>query len=112
MPEEKGPYDDAMKSIKEDMEKEVSPYDDIIKDRKEAIEKSRAEEAKPEYEPLENFKVKTTHTVAAGENLSMISEKYYETGVNWLYIYRANLGVIGDDPDIIQAGVELKIPAL
>jgi nucleoid-associated protein YgaU len=94
------------------MPEEKSPYDDVMKDRKEAIEKSKAEEAKSEYEPLENFKVKTTHTVAAGENLSMISEKYYKTGVNWIYIYRANMGVIGDNPDIIQAGMELKIPAL
>ncbi len=94
------------------MPEEKSPYDDIMKDRKEDIEKAKAEEAKPEYEPLENFKVKTTHTVAAGENLSMISEKYYKTGVNWIYICRANLKVIGDNPDIIQAGMELKIPAL
>jgi hypothetical protein len=112
MPEEKGSDDEVMNSKKEDLEKEASPYDDIIKERKEAIEESKAKEAKPEYEPLENFKVKTTHTVAAGENVSMISEKYYKTGVNWIYIYRANLGVIGDNPDIIQAGMELKIPAL
>ena len=42
----------------------------------------------------------------------MISEKNYITGVNWIYIYRANLGVMDDNTDIIQAGMELKIPAL
>ena len=54
----------------------------------------------------------TTHTVAAGENLCIISEKYYKTGVYWIYILRANLGVIGDKSDIIQPGMDLKIPAL
>lgn len=49
--------------------------------------------------------------MAAGENISMISEKNYKTGVNWIYIYRANLGVIGDNPDIIQPDMELKNPA-
>ncbi len=115
MPEDKGSSDDVMKSKNEDMKKDASPIDaisDASKDYEE-IKKAREEkEDKSKFEPLENFKVKTLHTVAAGENLSMISEKYFKTGVNWVYIYRANMDVIGDDPDIIQAGMELKIPAL
>lgn len=79
--------------------------------KKEAEKAEAKEKAAPKYEPLTNFKVKTVHTVKGGENLSMISEKYYKTQANWILIYRANMDVIGDNPNVIQPGMELKIPA-
>ena len=87
----------------------MSSAEEWLDKKKEA----EATEAKtPEYEPLTDFKVKGTHTVAAGGNLSMISEICYKTQANWIYIYRANMDVIGDNPNIISAGMELKIPEL
>jgi len=54
------------------------------------------------------------HTVAAGETLSHIALKYYNSAVKekWMLIYQANQEAIGDDPNLIRAGLVLKIPAL
>jgi len=49
------------------------------------------------------------HTVAAGESLSAISEKYYGTQAKWKTIYDANRSVISD-PDRLRQGTELVIP--
>lgn len=100
MPTDEG-HDDQMKNMEE---------------QKEAILKAQmgesAEAKESQYEPLTDFKVKAQHTVAGGENLSAISEKYYKTAANWVYIYRANMDVIGDNPNVIQPGMDLKIPVL
>lgn len=50
------------------------------------------------------------HTVVAGDNLSMISQKYYGTQNHFMKIYQANKDVIGNDPNRIRAGQVLKIP--
>ena len=47
------------------------------------------------------------HVVAKGESLSKIGQKY---GVAWKEIYEANRDQI-KDPDLIQPGWKLKIPA-
>jgi hypothetical protein len=65
-----------------------------------------------DYLPLVDFKVKTIHEVVDGENLCKLSDLYYKTQVNWTTIYRANLGVIGEDPNLIMPGMELRIPVL
>ncbi|MFO7661843.1 MAG: LysM peptidoglycan-binding domain-containing protein [Chloroflexota bacterium] len=52
------------------------------------------------------------HTVAAGDNLSLISEKYYGTQANFRLIYEANKDVIGDNMSLIRPGQVLKIPKL
>lgn len=49
---------------------------------------------------------KKTHTVKAGENLTTIAKKY---GTSWEKIYEKNKKVIGSNPNIIKAGVVLKI---
>jgi nucleoid-associated protein YgaU len=56
----------------------------------------------------------TTHTVVAGETLSDISMKYYKSAVRekWILIYEANKAVIGDNPGMIKAGQDLKIPKI
>lgn len=54
----------------------------------------------------------TTHTVVMGETLSGIAQKYYQSSTrdSWMKIYEANKAVIGDNPGMIKAGQELKIP--
>ena len=48
-----------------------------------------------------------TYTVAAGDNLTKIGEKY---GLSWQQVYDANRDII-HDPDVIHPGQELKIPS-
>jgi nucleoid-associated protein YgaU len=50
------------------------------------------------------------HTVAAGESLSLIAQKYYDSQNEWPRIYRANKAIIGDDPNRIRVGQKLTIP--
>jgi nucleoid-associated protein YgaU len=54
------------------------------------------------------------HVVQSGETLSGLAKKYYgDPGrEKWMAIYEANKEVIGDDPDMIQVGMELEIPDL
>lgn len=48
------------------------------------------------------------HTVAAGENLTVIARKYGLDG--WRALYDLNAAVIGGDPNQIKPGQELRIP--
>ena len=48
-----------------------------------------------------------THTVVSGDTLSGIAQKYGKD--SWKTVYEANKDVIGDDPNKIRAGMELKI---
>ena len=50
--------------------------------------------------------------MVSGDNLSFISQKYYNTQANWRLIYEANQDVIGDNPNLIRVGQVLKIPKL
>ncbi|RYE30317.1 MAG: LysM peptidoglycan-binding domain-containing protein, partial [Hyphomicrobiales bacterium] len=54
--------------------------------------------------------VSRTHTVQRGENLSVISQKYYGTQSKWAVIYAANKAVIGSNPNLIKPGQVLTIP--
>ncbi len=51
------------------------------------------------------------HVVAAGETLSGIALKYYGRAAKpyWRFLYEQNKDVIGDNPNIIRAGMELAI---
>lgn len=49
----------------------------------------------------------TTHTIASGEDLWKISEKYYQTGYNWVDIAEENNI---SNPNSIIEGQELTIP--
>ena len=48
-----------------------------------------------------------TYTVESGDTLSKIGQHH---GVAWREIYEANKDVIGDDPDKIFPGQQLRIP--
>ena len=52
------------------------------------------------------------HVVQPGENLSMIARVYYglEHGDHWITLYNFNRKLIGENPDLIQPGLELLIP--
>ena len=52
-----------------------------------------------------------THLVEAGEYLKQLALVYYGDEALWERIYAANLEVIGSDPDELEAGMELIIPA-
>jgi nucleoid-associated protein YgaU len=77
--------------------------------KKMAAEKLEAFKRKAELS-----KIKTEHTVVAGETLSHIALKYYGKSSRdyWMLIYEANKEEIGSNPGMIKAGAVLKIPEL
>lgn len=58
--------------------------------------------------------IMTTHTMTDKETLSDLSLKYYghATKPYWQLIYEANKTAIGDNPNHVRPGTELKIPVL
>lgn len=50
-----------------------------------------------------------TYVVQAGDTLSKISQAVYGDPARWKEIYEANKSVI-PNPNVIQVGLELKIP--
>lgn len=50
-----------------------------------------------------------THTVADGENLSLISKRYYNTPNRWMEIYNANRDVLPNEHSLAP-GMKLRIP--
>ncbi|HEV8632430.1 MAG TPA: LysM peptidoglycan-binding domain-containing protein [Thermoanaerobaculia bacterium] len=51
-----------------------------------------------------------TYTVAKGDSLSKIAKHHLGNANDWNRIYEANRAVIGDNPDKIFPGQQLKIP--
>ncbi len=52
---------------------------------------------------------KRYHIVQKGENLHLISAKYYKSARKWRLIYEANLEVL-ENPNGLQPGMKLLIP--
>ncbi len=52
-----------------------------------------------------------THTVATGETLSAIAERYLGSKGAWKRLYEANKDAIGSDPAKLKVGTKLVIPA-
>ena len=52
------------------------------------------------------------HVVQPGENLTVIAQAYYgmEHTSHWITLYNFNRTLIGENPDFIQPGMELRIP--
>lgn len=92
-------------------------FDRDKKDEKKKEEKKKADfsnvksgsssVAKPEAPKKEEAK---TYTVKGGDSLWKISEQMYGNGNEWRRIYEANKDRI-KDPDVIQPGWVLNIPA-
>jgi len=60
--------------------------------------------------PLWNGKLKGIHVVRPGESLSLIALRHGVRG-GWKAIYHANRKTIGANPDMIQIGMRLRLPA-
>jgi len=52
-----------------------------------------------------------TYTVQKGDSLSKIAKEKLGDGKAWRKIYEANRAVIGDDPDMIKPGQQLRLPS-
>jgi len=50
------------------------------------------------------------YTVQEGDTLSFIAKKFYDDAAKYMVIYEANKDLIGDDPNQIKVGQELKVP--
>jgi nucleoid-associated protein YgaU len=78
-------------------------------------DKARADarRAKAKKQPAtEAKKVIKKHVVVSGDTLSGIAKKYYDDAGKYMVIYKANKELIGDNPDLIQPGMDLVIPEL
>jgi nucleoid-associated protein YgaU len=51
------------------------------------------------------------YVVKSGDTLSSIARRYYQSPDKWWVIYNANREAIGGDPDHLNAGLSLRIPA-
>jgi nucleoid-associated protein YgaU len=51
-----------------------------------------------------------TYTVEAGDTLATIADKFYGDSGAWRKIFDANRSAIGDDPDKLKVGTQLRIP--
>jgi len=51
-----------------------------------------------------------SYTVASGDTLSGIAQKFYGNAGDYMKIYEANKAVIGGDPNLIKVGQVLTIP--
>jgi nucleoid-associated protein YgaU len=61
------------------------------------------------YDKPHDYKAKL-YTVQEGDTLSTIAKKFYDNAAKYMVIYEANKDLIGDDPNLIKVGQELKIP--
>ena len=52
-----------------------------------------------------------TYTVKSGDTLSDIAQSEMGDANRWRELYAANKEAVGDNPDMIHPGLELKIPA-
>jgi nucleoid-associated protein YgaU len=51
-----------------------------------------------------------SYTVADGDTLATIAERFYGDPTQWRRIYDANRSVIGENPDNVRVGTTLRIP--
>lgn len=70
------------------------------------IEPAPAPAPAPEPAPTEK-----TYTVVEGDSLSEIAQRFTGDGNNWPALYHENQTVIGPNPDLIQPGMILTLPA-
>lgn len=97
----------------EEEKKDVARKADLARtSTKSDIDKAKADMLKKQAELMKKAKEVKKHTVVSGDTLSGIAQKYYDDAGKYMKIYEANKAVIGDNPDLIQPGMELIIPKL
>ena len=66
----------------------------------------------PDNKNTSELETKTkTYTVDSGDSLSAIAQQELGDANRWREIYELNKDVIGDNADLIQPGMELKLPS-
>ena len=71
---------------------------------------SNVQSATASTAPAVESSAEQTYTVAKGDSLSKIAKKFYGNASHWRPIFDANRDQL-DNPDLIQPGQVLKIPA-
>src|SRR3712207_3340275 len=51
-----------------------------------------------------------SYTTVEGDSLQSIAERVYGDAIKWTVLYDVNRAAIGDDPNALAPGLELKIP--
>jgi len=49
------------------------------------------------------------YTVKRGDSLSVIADRQYKNATKWTEVHRNNLSVIGENPDTLRVGMELRL---
>ena len=100
----KGLFSSFRKKEDEDRKPDVDKQkaDMFLKQQASASEQKEAKKDVPK--PVKK------HVVVGGDTLSGIAKQYYDDAGKYMEIYNANKEVIGDNPDLIQPGMELIIP--
>ena len=112
MSEKKGLFGLFGKKDEEKKKTETRSQDPAGKARKADLDKAKAEMFLKQEEMMKKAKEVKKHVVVSGDTLSGIAKKYYDDAGKYMKIYEANKAVIGDNPDLIQPGMELVIPKL
>lgn len=73
-------------------------------------EPQESKEVKKEFRGRPDRPQSMLYRVQAGDTLTSIAKKFLEDGSKYMEIYEANKDLIGDDPNQIKVGQELKIP--
>ena len=113
MSEKKGIFGLFGKKGEEEVEKEETRRKDLEgSSHKVDIDKAKADMLLKQKELMQKAKEVKKHVVVSGDTLSGIAQKYYDDADKYMKIYEANKELIGDNPDLIQPGMELVIPKL
>ena len=89
---------------------EATPDDATVAEAPSVAEAAAPVAAAPTPAPSPTGGVLTTHTVAKGENLSVIAQKYYGKSSEWRKILSANDKVLKGDVRKLRPGQKLTIP--
>lgn len=49
------------------------------------------------------------YTVERGDSLSLIADRHYRNATKWTEVHRNNLSVIGENPDALRVGMDLRL---
>ena len=112
MSEKKGLFGLFGKKKEEAAKTETRKQDLAGTSPKSDIDKAKADMILKQKEMMKEAREVKKHMVVSGDTLSGIAQKYYNDAGKYLKIYEANKDLIGDNPDLIQPGMELVIPKL